>query len=355
MLNYNGRNDPTYKLLVQCSSLYNPINVTDLHMVASIIIFAMAALFIVTANVVLVYGLMKKKVWRLRSTRFFLFLIWSDLLVGFVTVPLVIGIFTATALFDNCNYVHVTNVMLEFPSLLSATTVLLIAADRFFAIKKKRLHVRYATTRVFVFLIVANIFCSLPLSFITYYLLNDYNTGQAIALIFLGMYKSFIFVSITTIYHVVWKFVNTTAKRTRKSFCSTDSSTPPQYDHSIHRMTLFVSISLVTCYLPSTIANFYAAFCKLTNQEHLVKFYYIETWTVLPMYINSGLNGVLFICRNKRIRKWFLKVFLKFPSKFRRSKMMSPVKRERRDAIVIDTETHRNLAKLVVAIECSSL
>lgn len=260
-------------------------------------------------------------------------------MIGLITVPLVVAVLARPTLNlkPGCLFAIMMNFFRVFPTILSLITVWLIAVDRYYAILKKRLHVQYATTRG----ISTVLCCEVIVAFIWSYL----HPGQWISLVVLGVLKAFVFITICVIYYHILEHVRSTAKRTRESFH--DISVRPVYDHTLCRISLLVSVSLIVCYLPSTLANLYMAYTMVTHTRNIRTLYYLEAWSILPMYVNSGINGVLFIYRNRKLRRWTLKLY-KHLFCFDRTPM-SPVRLARRDAMVVDKKSSLEIQKVVFA------
>lgn len=336
-----------------CSSLFAPSLANHTHNLVAVVFYIVAAVFITAINLILAYGIYKYRQWKLRSTRLFVVILFPDLMVGLFTCPLITSYLIKPSI-NHCFYINFVSFFAIFPSLLSALTLLMISADRYFAVIRKSLHVKYATVTVITFAILFDTFMALIWPLIPYYLLQDNNHGQAIAVISLGIFKLFIIVGVIIVYRSIWKAVKHTAQRTRQSIASENGSVNRYYDQSLQKMSLIVSVSLVICFLPSCIANFYIAYCKLANNIDQALFHYIEIWTLLLMYLNSGINGTFTLQNNKRLRRWFRKIFFKTPFRLNREEC-NPSTIERRHAMVLDNDTHRSISRLALNAESEKL
>ena len=336
-----------------CSSMFAPSIANHTHNLVAVVVYVVATVFITAINLILAYGIYKYRQWKLRSTRLFVIILFPDLMVGLITCPVITSYLIKTSI-KHCFYINLVSFFAIFPSLLSALTLLMISGDRYFAVIRKSLHMKYATVTVITFVILFNIFTALLWSLIPYYLLQDHNYGQAIATISLGIFKVFIIVGVITVYRIIWKAVKHTAQRTRQSIASENESVNRYYDQSLQKMSLIVSISLVICFSPSCIANFYIAYRKLTNNIDRELFHYIDIWTLLLIYLNSGINGCFTIQNNKKLRRWFRKIFFKTPFRLNREEC-NPSITERRHAMVLDNDTHRSISRLALNAEAEKL
>jgi len=315
------------------------------------ILFGFVACFVICSNTLVIVGVVRRRIWKVKSMRFFFFLIFSDMLIGLITLPLHVLIYSSTKATrqPRSELIFSVKFLRYFPLLLSIIGVLLIAVDRFLAILKPNIHKTYVTSRFVWLVMIAVSMISATWAYIVCSGMNNTPSTHFISLVTLGVFKSIIFVSVTFIYHVVIKSVRRTANTTRTSFVNAVSS-PLRYDRTLSRLSLILTVSFLLCHLPSTVSHFYIANLICQNTRNLMLGFYLVTWTSLPMFLNSGLNGVLLIYGNKKLKKWFLKFTRCVVESIRTCvSPVSPPQRERKNAIVADQTEQKTIQKVVVA------
>ena len=316
------------------------------------ILLAFVACFVICSNTLVIVGVVRRRIWRMKSMRFFFFLIFSDMLIGLITLPLHVVIYASTKVtrHPRSELIFVVKFFRSFPLMLSLIGVLLIAIDRFLAILKPNIHKTYITNRFVWLLMIAMVIISAVWACITCSVLNKTPSTHFTSLVTLGVFKSIIFVSVTFIYHLVIKSVRRTANTTRTSFVNAISS-PLSYDRALSRLSLIITISFLLCHLPSTISHFYVADLIYKDTQTLMLAFYLVTWTSLPMFLNSGVNGVLLIYGNKKLKRWFLKVLHCIVESARLcfSPVSPPQRVERKNAIVANQSERKTIEKVVIA------
>lgn len=337
-----------------CLLEYHPLDkVSQFHNGVAAVAFSFVSIFVVLTNCFVLGGVCKMRQWRVKSMRLFLLLILSDITIGMVTLPLHVSLFISASFSHgaNCQFLYTLNFFKIFPVILSELGVLLIAIDRYFAVLKRRIHTQYFTNRGISLVILLAVILSFIWGLVNADVLKIKFTEfrHTILLIVLGLFKTFIFVSVGCIYYTTLKSVQKTAKTTRQSFIN-QISTPPMYDRALYRISMLITVSFILCYLPSTVANFHrAAYIFLHHHSKTETLTYVEIWTTLPMYFTSGINGALLIYGNRKLKRWFKKLFECVP----RVSPESPSRRVRRHAIIVGPAETKNIQKVIIAFNAS--
>lgn len=337
-----------------CLTEFEPLDeLSQFHYGVAAVAFSFVAIFVVLTNCFVLWGVCRMRQWRVKSMRLFLLLILSDITIGMVTLPMHVSLFIFASFSNgaNCKFLYAVNFFKIFPVVLSEIGVLLIALDRYFAILKRRVHTQYATNRGITMAIMLAVVLAFVWGLVnTDSLQIDFMEWKhAVSLIVFGLFKTSIFLSIGGIYYNVLKSVQRTARTTRQSFVNT-ISTPLMYDRALYRISMLITVSFILCYLPSTVANFHQSAFILLRKRHATKLImYIDIWTSLPMYFTSGVNGVLLIYGNRKLRRWFKKLFECVP----RTSPESPSRRVRRHAIIVGPVETKNIQRVVIAFNAS--
>ena len=333
--------------------IYSSVNrASFLHNCIACFTFVAIALFVLSTNFVVIVGISRRRIWRLPSLRFFVLLMVTDLLVGLLTLPVHVAVYAKPTLLLEGGSSTVTssssNLLISlirfsstFPIILSMITVFLITLDRFFAIVKTPVHKQYATNRFIFLVITVSVFLALAWGVLTMTVFPRSKVAKFTSLVTLGALKTTLFISVCWLYSVVMKTVQRTATTTRVSFVSSQVTSPTIYDRAFSRLSLVICGTFMLCHLPSIAAHFYIAAkvfssdninnnnnkhsnntgeysIQIRNMSSVVSItatkdqnllcFYLVTWCNVPMFLNSGINGVLLVYGNRKLKRWFLNV-----------------------------------------------
>lgn len=337
------------------SSIYlSTTQASRLHNTIAAIIFSLISIFVLVSNCTVIVGISQRRIWRRRSLRFFILLVVTDLLVALLTLPIHVVIYAAPSLLSDASLasssgsglLSLTRFFLIFPIILSMMTVFLITLDRFFAIVKTPLHKQYATNRFVFIIIVISILLALAWGLLSLTVLYKTRIAKVVSMLTLGAIKTIIFISVCLLYSVVMRTVQRTATTTRVSFVSNVSS-PPNYDRAFSKLSLIICATFMTCHLPSIFAHFYIAHKVYWYMKTDLVCFYIVTWTNVPMFLNSGINGVLLVYGNRKLKRWFTTVCEGIFEMSRGMPRQAVSPRERKNAIIGNDVNERRIIERV--------
>ena len=329
------------------------IQASRLHNTVAAITFSLISMFVMISNCIVITGISRRRIWRRRSLRFFVLLMVTDLLVGMLTLPIHVIIYAVPSLSDTSSseslLISMTRFFLTFPIILSMMTVFLITLDRFFAIVKTPLHKQYATNRFVFIIIITSTILALTWGVLSLTVLHKTRLTMFVSLVTLGAVKSAIFISVCCLYSVVMRAVQRTATTTRVSFFSHVSSSPPNYDRTFSKLSLIICATFMTCHLPSVVAHFYIAAKVYRHRRTDLVCFYMVTWTNVPMFLNSGINGVLLVYGNRKLKRWFVNICEGIMEMSRTSSSNQAVSpRERKNAIIGNVTERRTIEQVAI-------
>ena len=260
------------------------------------------ALSIVSVNSFLIYALYKTKQLRKLSSRLIAYLALSDCCVGIFMVFIIIHLLRrkggSTCLFE---------LLAQFTCVLfsefSALQIMIIALDRFLRMKFLNRYQEYMTRRRAALMMLFNAAMSV-----------SFAVGSVVASISGHFYTyNIVFVSINspffmTVYIMYpWTYVSVhrqiSQARQRQTQRVNDSSR--QADSALAKTMIFILIAVAICYLPYMVlglawSHFY--FNKgVVSSSFLPNLAVLTWWTFYLIHLNSTLNALIFITRNKKI------------------------------------------------------
>ena len=352
---YDGNNDTdiTTSAISILFNVYSSANQASLlHNTIAAVTLSLISIFVLVSNCTVIAGISQRRIWRRRSLRFFVLLVVTDLLVGLLTLPIHVVIYAVPSVLGDAtttsesDLVSLTRFFLTFPIILSMMTVFLITLDRFFAIVKTPVHKQYATNR-FVFIVIAtSILLALTWGILSLTVLYKTRLAMVVSMVTLGAVKTAIFISVCVLYRVVMRAVQRTATTTRVSFVSNVSS-PPNYDRAFSKLSLIICAAFMTCHLPSIVAHFYIAHKVYWYTKTNLVCFYMVTWTNVPMFLNSGINGVLLVYGNRKLKRWFMTVCEGIFEMSRGMPRQAVSPRERKNAIIGNDVNERRIIERV--------
>lgn len=269
--------------------------------------YAINFVFLVVSNVALIIGLIKTKQNTLkRTSKLFLLLSSSDLLLGLILMPIQIA---SIHLIPDLDCMTIANRAFwsNFPLILSGLTILLISVDRYLMITRTSFYHKYFTRKVMIVIVFIEICISFSWSF-SYMEISRSNNLRSHAkyLFSVAGFEAFILTSVVIVYIALLQYVQATVK-----VMSSARHIPPDYDRKLLKTIMLISITLVICYAPSvisiTLAGYFSLFSTDITVQRIVNVAVI--WSLVITSVNSGLNACICIARSSQIKKFYRSIF----------------------------------------------
>ena len=294
--------------LPKCLNTYTPDIVKNVNGKLLIASYSINMVFVCFANLAVIVGLWNtRKKPMTRSTKLFFILSGSDLLIGFVLMPTKIYQIEVSPNVT-CHEILFRDFWTVFPVVHSGLIILLVSIDRYLLIVKNVFYKKYFTDSVLFGCVIGNASLSFAWGLWYVFVLKSVKRHQlAIFFMCLSIFEAVILLSVTIANVSLLKSVQRTAKE------STLQRNHDRYDQKLLKTIMLISVSLVTCYLPSVIGNCCMAFFLFysTNQTHLKYATIAQLWLIMPTIINSGLNASILIIRNKKLKDFFKNISFK--------------------------------------------
>lgn len=255
--------------------------------------------FIVLSSVTLILGLCKTKQTNLFMYKLMILLGVLDLFIACTLIPLFIGV--ANNRICELNKIHTA--LTSFVELSTMLVTLLLSVDRYFFIAKTNFHRRYNNSIVtFSITTLAVLFISITAAVMLVVALNT-KVNPSLYLVILATVFSALLFSMMIPNAFLIRFIRRKANVMQKLHMHT---TPvSRYKQRATTTIQLITFLLMVTYIPAIGGLFYIAQKHTdTEEQHLTVFICL----CLPWTLNSGLNSVVFISRNLKIKSYYRKL-----------------------------------------------
>ena len=257
------------------------------------IAYALSIVLTLAANIKVITTLSRQKK-KTRSTKLFLLLSASDLMVGCITIPLTMVLFyTDISEHVYCKLVPLIVYFIYAPVNFSWTTTIVIALDRVLMVTKNHLHYKYMTKKVICMILISNFCMANGMS-----LWNLFTVKFSKKILDINPFNITIsvleicFICLTAVFYLylLW-FVR---RQSKVMDHNRITDTKESYSSRTTRTTIYVFICLVVCNFTQLFGMIYVIW---TNTENSINVRNIIFWTLLSLYLNSFLNATILILR----------------------------------------------------------
>ena len=290
-------------ILPKCVTTFRKDTVGGSHQITLTTIYAANMVAIIIFNMLLVVGICKtrKKKKFTNSNKLFLILCTSDLLAGIVLMPLQIYFINLVPNME-CMHTAIRAFWNAFPVVLSGTNILVITLDRYLMmVKNEFYHKWFSTKRLLVAVVMIEV--TISLAWALWYVFTTQSLDRKNAAAFfiglscyqLCLLSCVVILNIMMVRHV---------KHSRKDTTLTNHD---RAENILSRTVSLISLTLILCYIPGTIATGTAGFYALhsKDRESIRKVTVALIYCFLPTQINSSVNAIIYLSRNTRIKSYY--------------------------------------------------
>ena len=253
------------------------------------IVYGLSAVITLITNIAVLRSLLLQRK-KTRTTKLFLVLSTSDIIVGAVTMPLTMLLFyTYIAKDTYCKLIPVIIYFIYAPVNFSWTTTIVIALDRCLMITQNQIHYKYLTDKVICIIVVVN-FC-IANSLASWHLFTVKYTAKILDANPFNITLSVLeicFVCLTAILYIYLLWYVRKKSKIMASNQITDGR--KNYSSKTTTTTAYVFLCLVACNVNQLFGMIYITWSKTTN---IIVVRNTIFWTLLPLYLNSFLNAVI--------------------------------------------------------------
>ena len=258
---------------------------------------------IVSANLLLIFGIIKTKRNKFMSSQIlFLALFMSDLTLGVVQLPIPIYLLQNSSV-PTCFEFQLNAFTIAFPIFMSGIILLVISADRYIKVIHSEYHKRTITNKSLKIIINLIIFTSFILATLDTHVRTTLEIRKlAILCIAMSAYTGISLANGVALNIVLLKKVK---EKTN------DLSISQELNSRLTKTISMIIGIMVAAYLPFIIALNIAAYAfhNETDKHFILEAIRDLFLTLLPIQINAVLNSIVFFTRNSRIRRYYYKLF----------------------------------------------
>lgn len=275
------------------------------------IMYTVVFLFVVIANLALLFGMIKIRRRNIKTTRadfMISFVSLCDLLEGALMMPVQIYLINKTGDTSKSDVIIKTTIQIIVGT-MSGTSIVLISNDRYLFLTNPKFHKKYITKSMTMIAISTQMIITiLWTSAFLYVSQQNSNKQNAMILLAYGFFQSALLLEVIFINICLQRNIKCAARCTELYF----NSKCTIYQNRVTKTILIISILLVIAYTPSCCGTFIAAAINWTGSCELIsRTINLLPWIFLPSHLNSGANAAISIWRNNSLKKYYKTTFFK--------------------------------------------
>ena len=254
--------------------------------------------FVVTFNLMLIYGFYKTSRTFTIITKLFIYLSLVDIAFNLLTT-----LYAVQSILDSnipCLTIHITFVLMEFTYLLGIAIFATISFLRYWSIKKP-LHVIEAS-RILIILIIQVIVCGLlAASFLVMFYL-ELDPHDIFKISYALPVSQFLAISFVLSINML-SYKNLKSSKSMTELSATVEDTPPPRRKTLSEAItclLYITVFYILCPLPMFIFSLIGV--------DIISYswgFYLFIFTQILNFSNTGINSVIVILRTKKLREFY--------------------------------------------------
>ena len=278
------------------------------------VIYASLIPLIITANLSLIFGIIKTKQNKFSSTQIlFLILFLSDFTFGMFQLPLEIYVKWKST-YPTCLEIKLARFSRGFPICMSGTILFVISVDRYINVVHNSFHRKFVTKNFLITIIILVTLVSIMWALLDTLLSTDTKKMKKVKLyIALTVYIG-ILIAIGVVFNVA--LLKNVRQRTKHSSAQAFKS-------RLTKTIAIIAAILVISYLPLMIT--FATLALIEDRELKKTIQGVFAWTLIPPQTNAVLNSVIYLTRNSRMRRYYYKLLNCESMKTHFQRTVSPV------------------------------
>ena len=259
--------------------------------------------FIISFNLLLIFGIIKTKRNKFTSSQIlFLTLFSSDLTFGLVQLP--VQIYHLRNSHDpTCFQIHLRKLSMIFPICMSDTLLCVISVDRYIYVVHNNYYKAIVTKWSLTITIVWTIVSSATWATFNVSFKGRHEIRKVAKLCFaMTVYMGSILTISVILYAALLRIVKQTTKK---------SSIPKGFDSSLTKTIAVLVAVMVVTYFPLMASLSVYAYEVLNSADisYIQKLGDNLLWTVLPCQMNAIINSVIYLAKNGRMKQYYSKLF----------------------------------------------
>ena len=259
--------------------------------------------FIISVNLLLIFGIIKTKRNKFTSSQILLLTLFSsDLTFGLVQLP--VEIYHLWNPHDpTCFEVHLSKFCMVFPICMSDTLLCVISVDRYIYVVHYNYYKRIMTKWSLTITIVCMIFISITWATLDVLFRVRHEITKVAKLYFaMTVYMGIMLTISVVLYAALLRMIKQTTKK---------SSMPKGFDSNLTKTIAVIVVIMVVTYFPLMISlNVFAyALLKSTDKRYIQELGDDLLWTILPCQMNAIINSLIYLGKNVRMKRYYSKLF----------------------------------------------
>uniref|UniRef100_A0A7M5WLJ5 G-protein coupled receptors family 1 profile domain-containing protein n=1 Tax=Clytia hemisphaerica TaxID=252671 RepID=A0A7M5WLJ5_9CNID len=289
----------------KCYHIFTSNTLSPDLLVFHTVLMAIIFLVIITTNVCMILGLLNVNKRMTLSKKLFVCLSCSDLTTGLLTVPIQ-AITAVKASKASCRLIALQAFFNSSPTALTILFLLHVSFARYCTVKYTnsticRLQKQFWKHVVLVEVLIAAS-CGLWYAFRASQTMHPVRHGG-----FILFCSLFVITALLSILVLNGRLLLTLSVHRKMTINHNINREKCRVYHRKAVKTIFIlSIILIFCWLPVVISFALTAGFLFTSDERKRYYHYLIPWSYIPLVMNSGINSVIFIYRDKKIRSFLL-------------------------------------------------
>ena len=289
----------------QCYHIFTSKTLSPDLLILHTILMAILFLLIITTNICMILGLLNVNKHMTLSKKLFVCLSCSDLTTGLLTVPIQ-AITAIQASKASCKLIALQAFFNSSPTALTILFLLHVSFARYCTVKYTnsticRLQKRFWKHVVFVEVLVAAS-CGFWYALRASQTMHPVRHGG-----FILFCSLFVITALLLILVLNGRLLLTLSVHRKMTINHNINREKCRVYHRKAVKTIFIlSIILIFCWLPVVISFALTAGFLFTSDERTRYYHYLIPWSYIPLVMNSGINSVVFIYRDRKIRSFLM-------------------------------------------------
>ena len=294
----------------KCLTLISRSKDSNLRNELSTVIYAILIPLIISANMLLIIGLIKIKRNQFTSSQIlFLTLFVSDLTFGVVQLPTQIYILWKSG-DPTCFEIKLGAFSMAFSMCMSGNILCVISIDRYITIVHRKYYKKTSKKTLAISIIFVVLISFIWASFEAHFKAKLDIKKTAKLYFALSAYAGIVMALVVGFNVALLK--NVKQKRKNSSIrANANSSKQQAIDSTLSKTIAIIVAVMIAAYLPIVIILTVAAFILISSTDpHFLRMNSNDfMWALMPCQINAILNSVIFFTKNSRMRCYYKKLF----------------------------------------------
>lgn len=265
----------------------------------------LAILFILVTNIAVIVGIVKTKQLQLFSYKLLVVICFTDLFLGVFSVPVSIMV---TYRIPSCQLVTVSRQLEIGLGYFAFVNMMCLSLDRYIFVTKQEIYKKLTNNARFMLTLFSSIAISTMITMYSDCAWNteDFRLQMANQLCLLSCVQGFIFLLMLIMNCLLVRYVRKSAKVMK---AKSQNVSRRNYENKVTQTIAIITLIFVVTNFPCLISAIYSAVRLYKRQATINEIGNLFIWVKTPLLLNAGLNGVVVIIKNTKIKGYYRKMF----------------------------------------------